>query len=428
MNETLIRALKDVAWAAGLLGSLAAVAGVAHVFPDAPPPVPGDGQVKITTTRNLFGERSIYGARTKSDDEKRIDVVKQGGTQESFEAVKSGLDWLVRHQALDGSWSSVCVGPGAESRCERYAACTGPGEPYPFAQTGLALLALQGDGHFDFSGQYSGHVRRGLAWLVQQQHPDGGLHSGSIASNGYYMYEHGMAAFALCEACAVAVAAQRAPDETFRQAAQKAVRFIEYQQHDDGGWRYTGEKSERSDTSVSGWQVLALKSALAAKLDVGPGSIDRLKSFFASCETGRDGRTGYMAGSTPNTEATTGVGMLVHHFMLSQPDSELVRQAAPFLASLAERRGWGGNDYYLWYNCTLAMFLSGGQPWERWNSIVRDTVIGLQAKGGCARGSWPPENAVYGSAGGRIYTTALAVLTLESYYRFVRAAAHDSEK
>ena len=38
---------------------------------------------------------------------------------------------------------------------------------------------------------------------------------------------------------------------------------------------------------------------------------------------------------------------------------------------------------------------------------------------GCARGSWPPTDQ-WGAHGGRIYSTALAVLTLEVYYRFAK--------
>ena len=35
-------------------------------------------------------------------------------------------------------------------------------------------------------------------------------------------------------------------------------------------------------------------------------------------------------------------------------------------------------------------------------------------------GSWDPDDSPYGSMGGRIYGTALATLTLEVYYRFLR--------
>ena len=77
-------------------------------------------------------------------------------------------------------------------------------------------------------------------------------------------------------------------------------------------------------------------------------------------------------------------------------------------------------DYYLWYNCSLAMFQAGGDNWDRWNSVVRDTILQLQEHTGCARGSWSPK-CRWGDQGGRIFSTALAVLTLEVYYRYARA-------
>ena len=85
-------------------------------------------------------------------------------------------------------------------------------------------------------------------------------------------------------------------------------------------------------------------------------------------------------------------------------------------------------NLYLWYNCTMAMFQVGGKPWERWNRAVRDRVIGLQVQGeGCDRGSWPPDDQ-YGTQGGRVYSTALAVLTLEVYYRFQRIAGQPEKE
>ena len=77
----------------------------------------------------------------------------------------------------------------------------------------------------------------------------------------------------------------------------------------------------------------------------------------------------------------------------------------------------------------MAMFQVGGEPWERWNGALRDRLAGMQVQGeGCERGSWPP-NDMYSQQGGRIYSTALAVLTLEVYYRFQRVAGQpENEK
>ena len=57
----------------------------------------------------------------------------------------------------------------------------------------------------------------------------------------------------------------------------------------------------------------------------------------------------------------------------------------------------------------------------RWNRIIRDAIVGLQCKDGFSRGSWAPESR-WGSQGGRVYSTALAALCLEVYYRYNREA------
>jgi hypothetical protein len=238
------------------------------------------------------------------------------------------------------------------------------------------------------------------------------------------MYEHGMAAFALAEACAVARASGRQPLARYRQAAEKAIRFIYDAQHDDGGWRYAPSPHGPSDTSVTGWQVLALKSAREANIPVSDVCVKKAHGFFDACVL-PNGRTAYQPGNL-NTEATTGVGMLARQFLFDEADSPAVHEAAEYLAGHAEKT-WldrmlrkRDRDYYLWYNCTLAMFQAGGEPWNRWNNVVRDTLIELQEHVGCERGSWNTTSR-WGAQGGRNYTTALATLTLEVYYRY---AAH----
>ncbi len=393
----------------------------------------------MAPTNNAAGAVEVgglYGLRRPDYSDKQI--LDLGGTPESQAAVAAGLEWLARHQADDGHWGPDCLG-GQHSRCEAGPPCGTTGGDYPFAQTGLAILAFQAAGHFEFNEtKYSKVVRQGLSWLVEHQSKDG-----AICPNGTrnYMYQHGMAAFALADSCAAARAMKKQPDLRFLEAARKAVAFIEDQQHDDGGWRYNPRGN--SDTSVSGWQVLALKSAREAGIKVSDECVDKVRKFFRSCEERDEGRTGYTGPGNHISDATTGVGMLVHQFLLGDPDADLVKKAASYLANQAERmwgggvdpfvanpnhfgqtkRAWGRGsgvaDYYLWYNCTLAMKTAGGADWDRWNKIVRDLVIGLQKPkdAGCARGSWDPDPR-WGQQGGRVYSTALAVLTLEVYYRF----------
>ncbi len=66
------------------------------------------------------------------------------------------------------------------------------------------------------------------------------------------------------------------------------------------------------------------------------------------------------------------------------------------------------------------MYQHGGDAWYRWNAQVRDEIVRRQRPIGHAVGSWDPDDSPYGAKGGRIYSTALATLTLEVYYRYLR--------
>jgi hypothetical protein len=210
------------------------------------------------------------------------------------------------------------------------------------------------------------------------------------------------------------------------QALRKAIQFIETQQHRDGGWRYNAEAREAGDTSVSGWQVFAIRAAHDAGMSANEACLKGIAKFFRVRATS-SGRTGYQ-NLNVQTDATTGMGMLARQFVLGDFRGELVSKGAAYLAGLAEKIPPGhlptgeDRDYYLWYHCTLAMFAVGGEPWKRWNGAVRDAIIGLQRKSDCQRGSWDPDER-WGDPGGRIYSTALAVLALEVYYRYAISEA-----
>jgi hypothetical protein len=79
------------------------------------------------------------------------------------------------------------------------------------------------------------------------------------------------------------------------------------------------------------------------------------------------------------------------------------------------RRGRETNMYY-WYYATQVMHHLGGESWETWNFQMRDLLVDLQETKGHLAGSWTPKSG-HDNSGGRVYMTALAVCTLEVYYR-----------
>jgi len=75
-------------------------------------------------------------------------------------------------------------------------------------------------------------------------------------------------------------------------------------------------------------------------------------------------------------------------------------------------------NMYYWYYGTMAMYLSGGQEWDRWNQQMKATLLDSQVTNGANQGSWEP-NGLWAGYGGRTYSTAMAALTLEVYYRYL---------
>ena len=145
-------------------------------------------------------------------------IAQFGGTRESEAAVAAGLNWLVRHQGEGGFWNHTYLSDGHDGVCRGPPFNGGVGSAFPFAQTGLAILALQAAGHFEFNNaQYSAAVGRGLHWLTEHQADDG-----LLSEKGPSMYyEHGMAAFALADSCAAANGLSKSSDPTDPQRREK---------------------------------------------------------------------------------------------------------------------------------------------------------------------------------------------------------------
>ncbi len=147
------------------------------------------------------------------------------------------------------------------------------------ASTALGLLPFLGAGQTHREGKYKRNVDMALHFLGRAMHQLG--NSGSLWEPGGRFYGHGLAAIALCEAYGMT------RDSTLQQAAQRSVDFIVASQDPvGGGWRYFVDRPD-GDTSVVGWQLMALKSAHMAYLKVPSDTIRKAGYFLDSVQTGR---------------------------------------------------------------------------------------------------------------------------------------------
>jgi hypothetical protein len=339
------------------------------------------------------------------DPRLRAEIVdREGGTIWTEAAVARGLYWLARHQNEDGSWDTNRFGRAGDCDGQCRHQGTGGGK---MAGTSLALLPFLGAGQSPHVPcKYRDVVSRGLRWILDHQDAETGDLWGDTRGNGE-MYVHGQATIVLCEAFALT------GDESFRQPAEKAVQFIDAAQHPEGGWRY--RPIERGDTSVIGWQVMALYSAKAAGLEVSDATLKLAGHYLDAAEArGLPGRYAYQPGQSPRP-AMTAEALLCRFYLGGRRDDEGLESGIMHL--LAEHLADADNaDIYYWYYATQVFHHWGGAAWNRWNQAMQAALVKLQETKGHEAGSFPPHTR-HDHVGGRLYTTALAVCTLEVYYR-----------
>ncbi len=339
-----------------------------------------------------------------------------GRTSATDRAVLGGLVWLAKHQGPSGAWSlqhgRFCPG--------RQGGCSGQGTyQSDAAATSLALLPFLGAGqtHQTRNSPFKREITKGLAWLIKQQAPDGNLAQmgrGSERGEPKPMYTHALATIVLCEAYGMT------RDPKIGGPASRAVRFIELAQNEStGGWRYFPK--DPGDTSVVGWQVMALKSAQMAGLGVNSISLESPRRWLNSVAVGRrQGLFCYMPYQR-ESPSMTAVGQLCLQYMGSAPDDAALLEGKEYLMTNLP----DGNlqrDIYYWYYATLVLHNYLDQDWDKWNRAMRRTLVNTQVGEGCGTGSWDPDQPTldrWGSPGGRLYMTSLSVLTLEVYYRYM---------
>jgi RNA polymerase sigma factor (sigma-70 family) len=352
------------------------------------PPAPRDG-------------KPAAAGRPAADALRALLAERAGGSVRSEAAVAAGLDWLARHQAADGHWS--LNGFDADGHCD----CTGPAsQKNDTAGTAFGLLPFLAAGITPRStgkdAAYAKTVERGLAFLRKSQAAEGELPGG--------MYAHALGTMALCQAYALT------GDPALKEPAQQAVNYIvDGQSPRAGGWGYV-PRQERSDTSVTGWQVQALKWGELAGLPIPEKTKDGVARWLDSCES-PDGGYGYV-GPMP-TATMTASGLLCRQALGWGKRKPTLVGGVKYLQPLPP--GGQPNLYYDYY-ATQVLYNLGGPRWAGWNRAERDRLVEAQDKGDTPghahqKGSWTPERDIFGGAGGRVMTTSLALLVLEVYYR-----------
>lgn len=373
--------------------------------------------------------------RASGSSERNEPAIRLDADPRVEDSIRAGLRWLAKHQDPDGAWAPESVAV----RCTD-ATCTSQGRAdNRTGVTALAILAFLGGGctpqgeHVVDGISYGDAVERGLDWLASHQEANGQICEQPCAKE---IYNHALATLALCEAVGAG-----APGRLL-EPARRAVDWLVRAQNPSAGWRYSARSGE-SDMSVTGWCILALKSAQVAGIAV-PEAAPAAALAYVKAMTNSSGLVGYLKVEDAGTKVVivgmnenydqhpscTAIGMVARLLLGSdRQDAALAQGAAHVCADLPR---WStdlrSNDFYYWFWGSLALFqLDGdggaGAPrwWNKWSGPVVEATVDHQDGGSvCAAGSWAP-NDRWGAEGGRVYATAMNLLTLEVISRLETA-------
>ena len=349
---------------------------------------------------------------------------KYGGNVASESAVELALQWIADHQMPDGSWNlDHTMGPTINSR-PRTSPNPGEMESAKYGATALALLPFLGNGQTHRNGKYKNVVFDGLKYLMQRPNqfmkPRRGI---CYWDDDGEMYSHGLVSIVLAEAYTMT------NDEKLRDYVEGTLEFIaDCQDPVGGGWRY-GYR-DRGDTSVVGWQIMALKSGKLSGIDVKNRTFKLANKFLDSVSTDYGAYYGYQQKPVKNGDnfdrgyrARSAVGLLCRMYMGWDKDRQGIVDGVDWFSEMGPDTSKDPNvavNMYYNYYATQVMKHYDGEKWRKWNLQMRDFLIDTQIKEGVAKGSWHfnPNGQFQGPAG-RLYTTSLACLTLEVYYRYL---------
>ncbi|MCW8131468.1 MAG: hypothetical protein KIS92_14055 [Planctomycetota bacterium] len=353
-----------------------------------------------------------------------------GGSAQTGDAVRRGLDYLRSQQEPDGSWP-VNTG-NLRIRKEKSQAAE-----FQWARTGLtalALLAYLGEGETwevppgRNPGPYTDAIKRGIKYLMDGQDAQNGRFG---PPDGNFMFNHALATQAVAEAAGLS------GDPHLRAAAQRGIELIERTQGTRGGWGYRDQINQRQDTSVTAWAVQALVAAQQAGIKVNPEVLAKALKFLDEVTDPRTGTTYYgvegQASGVPKqaTPSYAGVVLMLRQELGENSTSPSVRLLARRTSEVHPRskKEWGKDwqdkgsdldkeraltfDPHRLYFATNGLFYFGGEDWVSWNNQLVPALLDMQDRDG----SWRA-NDIWSVKVGATYSTALSVMTLQVYYRY----------
>jgi hypothetical protein len=213
--------------------------------------------------------------------------------------------------------------------------------------------------------------------------------------------------------------------KNLRGYLQSAVTFLMDAENPGSGWRYQARGGD-NDTAVTATALLALEAAQRAGVKMTPNAYAGGLEWFDSATEKSTQRVGYNAKGTGKVfipglnesyddHPTMTAAAWLCRIVVGGDKPPSARLAAQLVFGDSPKFRTNGRDYYYWYYGTrFAKVAFEPKEWETWKIamlavLARGQYVQL---GECRRGSWDADDR-WGCEGGRVYATAINLLTLE---------------
>ena len=359
--------------------------------------------ISIILSLPLAGAMSL--AEEKELSQEELSAIYESSDVD--EAIERSIQYLLTKQDTDGAFR---VKP---RECRHDA-----------AMTSLAMLAFAAAGHQPVDATEEGRAQlKALEFMLTAERQEEDGYFGK--RDGSRMYGHGIVTLMLAEMLGMGVDDEQ--DEQIRTKCQKAVELILRAQKipkdktHKGGWRYQPNAKD-ADISVTVWQVMALRAAQNAGIDVPKWAIDDAVGYLKACHRdpshyNNDRRKGHPLGCayqpkhTPKF-STAAAGMLAFQ-VCGGYELQQVRCAADWFKDDLPKPNEDFFYYGLYYYAQ-GMYQQGGDYEDVARGLLAREMMPQQDRDGSWRSKSGKENEV-----GRIYTTSLAVMTLAVNYHYL---------
>jgi hypothetical protein len=331
-------------------------------------------------------------------------------------AVERALNWLAARQQVDGSFPTIDTGqPGV---------------------TCLCTLAFISHGHVPGDTAIGRRLQRATDYAASCQKPNGlitlvGPDGPSIDRELSHeigtcaAYNHAISSLSLTEVYGMSdVNRARRLQAAINKALTATLvmqRWAKKRDADVGGWRYIDHNATDgdydSDLSISGWELMFLRSARNAGFPVPNEPVDSAVAYVRRCYSSQDGVFQYFASADDDrSRAMAGAGILAlaHAGFHNAPEALssgrwILRNGFDKYNTVLPLSGGRHDRYhYALFTCCQAMYQLGGQYWREFFPRVVSTLLANQQPDG----SWPADRHWHDGQFGNAYTTALVVMTL----------------